>query len=117
MSAILGILGIFNSPLGRIAVLAMAFFAWTAYQRDQAADRARQECQAEQLQKTLAEVDRQRVAAVAARKTAEEQQGKTKAELADLEKENARITKELGKSPPATCSVPQRTLDRLRNIR
>ena len=52
------LLGFVTSPLGRWVVIGLAFLAWTAYQRDQAADRARQECQAEQLQKTVDELQR-----------------------------------------------------------
>ena len=68
-----GLLAFITSPLGRWVLIGLAFLAWTAYQRDQAADRARQECQAEQLQKTVDELQRQRDAAEAARKAAEEQ--------------------------------------------
>ena len=69
-----GLIAFVTSPLGRWVVIGLAFLAWTAYQRDQAADRARQECQAEQLQKTVDELERQRDAAREALEEAEERQ-------------------------------------------
>lgn len=104
-------------PIGRWLVIGLAFLAWTAYQRDQAADKARDECQAEQLQKTVDELQRQRDAAEAARKAAEEQAARTAAEMEQLENERDQIVIDLQDAAGDTCRIPDSALERLRNIR
>lgn len=104
-------------PVGRWIVIGLAFLAWTAYQRDQAADKARQECPAEQLQKTVDELQRQRDAAEAARKAAEEQAARTAAEMEQLENERDQIVIDLQDAAGDTCRIPDSALERLRNIR
>lgn len=111
------LLGFIASPLGRWVLIGLAFLAWTAYQRDQAADRARDECQAEQLQKTVDELQRQRDAAEAARKAAEEQAARTAAEMEQLENERDQIVIDLQDAAGDTCRIPDSALERLRNIR
>lgn len=114
MSALLGFIA---SPIGRWVLIGLAFLAWTAYQRDQAADRARDECQAEQLQKTVDELQRQRDAAEAARKAAEEQAARTAAEMEQLENERDRIVIDLQDAAGDSCRIPDSALERLRDIR
>lgn len=111
------LLGFIASPIGRWVLIGLAFLAWTAYQRDQAADRARDECQAEQLQKTVDELQRQRDAAEAARKVAEEQAARTAAEMEQLENERDQIVIDLQDAAGDTCRIPDSALERLRNIR
>lgn len=111
------LLGFIASPIGRWVLIGLAFLAWTAYQRDQAADRARDECQAEQLQKTVDELQRQRDAAEAARKAAEEQAARTAAEMERLENERDQIVIDLQDAAGDTCRIPDSALERLRNIR
>lgn len=103
-------------PIGRWIVIGLAFLAWTAYQRDQAADKAREECQAEQLQKTVDELQRQRDAARQALAEAEARQQQTEAEMKELEDARDRIVEEL-ENAGDSCRVPDSTIERLRDIR
>lgn len=111
------LLGFIASPIGRWIVIGLAFLAWTAYQRDQAADKARDECQVEQLQKTVDELQRQRDAAEEARKAAEEQAARTAAEMEQLENERDQIVIDLQDAAGDTCRIPDSALERLRDIR
>ena len=110
------LLGFIASPLGRWVVIGLAFLAWTAYQRDQAADRARQECQAEQLQKTVDELQRQRDAAKEALAEAEKRAQQTEQEMQQLEAARDQIVDQL-ENAGDSCRVPDSTIERLRNIR
>lgn len=118
------VVGFFFSPLGRVIAIVAVLAAWTIYQRDQAADRAREECQAEQLQKTLDEVRRQLDAAQRVVADAEKQQAVTDREMAELEKERDSILEQLNAKPDPekpdakSCRrVPDDLRKRLRNIR
>lgn len=51
--------GFFGSPAGRVVIAALAFLAWTSYQRYDAARDARAECDAAQVRVTLEELRRQ----------------------------------------------------------
>ena len=110
------LLGFVTSPLGRWVVIGLAFLAWTAYQRDQAADRARQECQAEQLQKTVDELQRQRDAAKEALEEAEKRAQQTEQEMQQLEAARDQIVDQL-ENAGDSCRVPDSTIERLRDIR
>lgn len=110
------LLGFVTSPLGRWVVIGLAFLAWTAYQRDQAADRARQECQAEQLQKTVDELQRQRDAAKEALEEAEKRAQQTEQEMQQLEAARDQIVDQL-ENAGDSCRVPDSAIERLRNIR
>lgn len=112
-----GVLGFFLSPLGKTVAVIALLAAWTVYQRDQAADRAREECQAEQLQKTVDELLRQRDAARQALADAEKQQSATDAEMATLEAERDDILKQLAEQKVPSCRIPDATRKRLRDIR
>ena len=103
-------------PVGRWLVIGLAFLAWTAYQRDQAADRARQECQAEQLQKTVDELQRQRDAAKEALEEAEKRAQQTEQEMQQLEAARDQIVDQL-ENAGDSCRVPDSAIERLRNIR
>lgn len=113
MPGIGAIAGFFLGPVGRWVALGLALAAWTIYQRDQAADKARQECQAEQIQKVLDETRRQRDAAQQALADAEKQQTVTDNEMAKLESERDAIIKSTGPS----CTLSDDVRKRLRNIR
>ena len=110
------LLGFVTSPLGRWVVIGLAFLAWTAHQRDQAADRARQECQAEQLQKTVDELQRQRDAAKEALEEAEKRAQQTEQEMQQLEAARDQIVDQL-ENAGDSCRVPDSAIERLRNIR
>jgi hypothetical protein len=112
-----GLIAFALSPFGRIALIGLAFLAWTAYQRDQAADRARAECRADQIQTTLNEVVRQRDAARAAQEAAEIQAHRAQQDMAELETEREKITKDLARDADVDCRIPVNTIERLRNIR
>ena len=111
-----GLIAFFTSPLGRWVVIGLAFLAWTAYQRDQAADRVRQECQAEQLQKTVDELQRQRDAAQQALEEAEKRARETEQEMQQLETARDQIVDQL-ENAGNSCRVPDSAIERLRNIR
>ena len=111
-----GLLAFITSPLGRWVLIGLAFLAWTAYQRDQAADRARQECQAEQLQKTVDELQRQRDAAKEALEEAEKRAQQTEQEMQQLEAARDQIVDQL-ENAGDSCRVPDSAIERLRNIR
>lgn len=104
-------------PIGRWLLIGLAFLAWTAHQRNQAADRAREECQAEQLQNTVDEITRQRDAARAALTAAQEREQQARDEMSGLEKERDEIVAELAEAGQDSCRIPDATLDRLRDIR
>ncbi len=112
-----GILTFFLGPAGRVILIVLAFVAWTVYQRDQAADAAREECQAEQLQRTLDEIIRQRDAAQQALAGAERQRQETEREMDTLEEERNAILRELAERGAGVCDIPDDVLERLRNIR
>ena len=111
-----GLFAFITRPLGRWVLIGLAFLAWTAYQRDQAADRARQECQAEQLQKTVDELQRQRDAAQQALEEAEKRARETEQEMQQLETARDQIVDQL-ENAGDSCRVPDSAIERLRNIR
>jgi peptidoglycan hydrolase CwlO-like protein len=87
-------LGFLGSPIGKVLLILAALTWWTVHNRNQAAEAARTECRAEQLQKTLDEMERQKGAAEKALAEAEKQQAETDKELAELEAERDRIIAE-----------------------
>jgi septal ring factor EnvC (AmiA/AmiB activator) len=105
------------SPIGRWVVIGFLLVGWTVYQREQAADKARDECQDEQLQKTVDEITRQRDAARQALADAETQRQKTEAEMEQLENERDRIVSDLQERAADSCVIPDDAIERLRNIR
>lgn len=107
----------FATPLGRVALIGAALLAWTVYQREQAADTAREQCQAETLQRTLDEITRQRDAAQAALAEAEERADRTAEEMERLENARDEAIQSLQERAVDSCVVPDDALERLRNIR
>lgn len=111
------LVGIAFSPVGRVVLAAVAFFVWLGFHDAKVANRARGECQAEQLRKTLTEVERQRDAAETALKNAENQSQATEAELAELKKATDDVVADLKDAGKSSCRIPRAALDRLRAIR
>ena len=105
-----------TSPLGKIAVAVILLGLWTAYQRDQAADKAREECQSEQLRKTLDETLRQSKAAEDALEEARDQAEQTKLENDDLAKQLEQIKEQTVKLTNS-CAVPDDVRRRLSDIK
>lgn len=104
-----------NSTAGRIVLAVVAFMVWLHFHDAKVADRARGECQAETLRRTLTETERQKQAADEALADAEKQQTATDAELATLKRQKEALYAELGKK---SCKpVSPDVLERLRNIR
>jgi hypothetical protein len=112
-----GLFAFISTPLGRVVAIGLALVIWTAYQRDQAADKAREECRAEQMEATIAEMERQRDAALTALREAEAQAARTRAEMQRLEEEQDAIIDDLADRGATACAIPDDILERLRNIR
>ncbi len=104
-------------PLGKYLLIGLVVVGWTLYQRHDAATKAREECQAEQLRAEIAEIKRQQDATEAALAAAEKQQQTTDAELASLEAERDQIKKDAAAASGQSCKFAKSTLQRLRNIR
>lgn len=111
-----GIVGFFLSGTGRWLGVALALLLWTAYQRDQAADKAREECKAEQLQATLDETLRQLDESRKAVAEAETRADETESELVALEAQRKRISDE-AKQSDSECVIPESITRELRNIK
>lgn len=107
--AVKGLLSFLGSPAGRLLLIALAFFAWGAYQRvDATAD-----CKEDQVRQQLAEAQRQN--AIAARIAAEARQraDAAEAEITRLE----RIADEIANDTDASCPISPADLERLQRIR
>ena len=105
-----------TSPLGKVLIVILALGAWTVYQREQAANKAREECQSEQLKKTLDETLRQTKAAEDALEDAREQAEKTKLENDDLATQLEQIKEQTVKLTNS-CAVPDDVRRRLSDIK
>lgn len=116
MGALAGLTGLLSGPAKWLLIVA-AFFAWTAYQRHDAAVKARAECQAAQIQATLDETIRQRDIAEAAVRLAQERADAAAIELQEMADENARIKASLGAAGDGACRIPRDATKRLRNIK
>jgi hypothetical protein len=126
MASILGLLsGLLRNPgtiLGLLKnpfILGLAFLAWTAYQRHDAASGARATCEAAQLKADMAELARQLAARDRLLKETRERADATEVEVTALEKERDAILAELAATPPASgavCEYPPGVRERLRQI-
>lgn len=110
-------IGFLFGPVGRWLLIGLLFMGWTVYQREQAATKARNECQAEQVQKTLEEVLRQRDAFEAALKQAEENAEIARREVEMLEDEKDKIQQDLGTAGEERCDIPDAITKRLSGIK
>lgn len=103
----------FSGDVGKLVAIGFAVLAWTAVQRTTAANRARAECRAAQIEQTLKETLRQRDAARMALDAAEVRAVATAAEMTELEKKANAIVVE----KPGVCAVPADAVRRLRDIK
>lgn len=107
-----------SSDLLKYGLIALLFVVYTVWQREQAASKAREECQAETFKKTLIETERQLKAANDAIEKAEKQ-------IAVDDMATARRTKELESinadakklATPKSCGIPKSITDRLSAIK
>lgn len=105
-----------DSAIGRVIVSCLAFLAWTAYQRHDAARDARAECKATQMAQTITEIIRQRDAAKRALEMARDQAKQTTAEMSTLQRDHDQLQQEF-KDAKASCAVPDAARRRMLNIR
>ena len=116
------IVGLLKNPF----IIAIAFLAWTAYQRHDAAQSARASCESAQLKADMAELARQLAARDRLLKETRERADATEAQIDALEKERDAILADLaaaapppdaeGKPAAPTCVYPPGIAKRLRNI-
>lgn len=104
-------------PVGRYVMIAAAFAAWTFYQRDLAADHARAECRAEQIQAVLDQTERDKRAAEKALAEARQRATQTEREMAALEQDRDQIIADLREAGATACFVPDDIRERLRRVR
>jgi chromosome segregation ATPase len=110
------ILGTLFGPVGRVVLLIAAFGWWTIYQRTDAARDARAECQAEQMKRTLDEIERQRDAAQQAVADAEKREAVADREMADLEIEKNQLA-EKARNAEESCKFHPDSVRDLNRIR
>lgn len=108
--------GILSSDIAKYGAIVLAFLAWTAYQRGDAAREARTELRAEVEAENAAEIARQIEAAqkVAedARQRAEEQVRRAE----EIQREADAIIEELQSRPLDDCDIPPDLREWLRNL-
>lgn len=112
-----GLLAFATSTPGKIILGVIAFFVWLSFHDAKVANRAKAECQADTLRKTLTEVQRQKDAADALLADAEKQQTATENEIADLTRQRDQANAAQQGKGKACEPVDDRVLERLRNIR
>lgn len=106
-----------TGDVGKVVVIVALFLAWTAYQRNDAAREAREECQADQLQKTVDETRRQLEAANQSAKEARDQAARSEREMAALRRDLESINDDAAQLSSSTCVVPDALRSKLQNIR
>lgn len=104
------------SPFGRTLILIGALFAWTAYQRNDAASDERQRLTLEYERVTSAEIARQTAAASAAQAAAQVRAGEAETKARELQEIADGLKNELSKGG-TVCPIPDDLLRRLRSIR
>ena len=112
-----GLFAFATSTPGKIILGVIAFFVWLSFHDAKVANRAKTECQADTLRKTLAEVERQKKAADELLADAEKQQTATENEIADLTRQRDQANAAQQGKGKACEPVDDRVLERLRNIR
>ena len=90
---------------------------WLGIHDARLAGQVRRECQSEQLQKTLKEIERQRDAGRRAVEDAEKQAAVDNAEIAKLNRDIGEINESLGAAAADSCVIPADALRKLRDIR
>lgn len=111
------IIGAAISPTGRVVVLALAVVLYMGYREHKAATNATAQCRAEEIQKDLTEMTRQRDAAWEALADAEKRQAASDAALAKLQKEGDAINEESKPLAVEPCRIPPASTKRMRNIK
>lgn len=109
-------IGFFTAGWGRWAALALAFTLWTGAVYHKGASSAREECKAEQIQKTLDETLRQLTEAQKAVKEADVQADKSASEILALEIARGRLNVE-AKLNSTPCVFTESIIDQLRDIK
>lgn len=96
-------------PAGRIVLLALAFGAWTLYQRYDAT----RDCEADNLREELIESQRQLEIAQGIAEDARERANQTEQEMAETERRYDELTKDLLDRPETACRLDPDTRKRL----
>ncbi|PZQ95180.1 MAG: hypothetical protein DI533_20225 [Cereibacter sphaeroides] len=112
-----GLLAFATSTPGKIILGVIAFFVWLSFHDAKVTNRAKAECQADTLRKTLTEVQRQKDAADALLADAEKQKTATENEIADLTRQRDQANAAQQGKGKACEPVDGRVLERLRSIR
>lgn len=106
-----------SSDLIKYGLIALVFVLYTVWQREQAASKAREECQAETIQKTLTETKRQLREAQEAIADAEKQIAADDMAAAERAKELESINADAKKMAGSkSCGIPKSITDRLSRI-
>ena len=100
------------TPLGRALILIGALFAWTAYQRQDAAGTERDRLTLEYQTATAAEIARQTAASQAAAAAAQERADAADAKAKELQEIANDLTTELSKNG-TVCPIPDDVRKRL----
>lgn len=103
------------SPLGRALTLVVALFAWTAYQRNDAAGTERDRLTLEYDKATAAEVARQTAASLAAAAAAQARAASAEVKAKELQEIADDLTTELSQSG-TVCPIPDDLRKRLLSI-
>lgn len=106
-----------SSDLIKYGLIALLFITYTVWQREQAASKAREECQAEQLADTLKETKRQLEAANEALAAAEKQIAADDMAAAQRAKDLESINADAKKLGTKSCAIHKSITDRLSAIR
>jgi len=102
------------SPVGRSVLVLIAFLTWTGYQRHDAAQQARDGCQAEALAEQLKTTSEQLKKAMTLSQTAKDRADRTEGELEALRRELDEIATS---APDNACDrFDDATRDRLRKL-
>ena len=112
MWAVSAALRVLLSPAGKVALIVVAFAAWTAYQRHDATV----DCRSDQLRKELEASNRALKDAVEIGKAAELRAAEATAELAEMERAKDEILSDL-REQGQQCILPDDVRERLLRIR
>lgn len=105
-------LKIITSPLGKGALLVLAFVGWTLYQRADATS----DCKEAQLRVELEEANRKLLEAAAISRRAEERARLSATELQEAERQKDELLQEL-QSTGESCTLSDDAIKRLRAIK
>jgi hypothetical protein len=106
-----------TTPVVKFGAVALVILFYTVWQREQAASKAREGCQAEQLSKTLAETRRQLLAAQEVIADTEKRVAADDMAAVRIEKERESINADAKPTEASPCGIPRAITDRLSNIK